>query len=156
MMTEKIKMESIHFIWSESNSIPDDTVVTTWQAAQALVSAAVAEAEQYGILGYFKTKFLITWVDGETYEGRLDISPREDWNLAQHVIDFARFHGGMYADNELPSHFTPASYKSFIAARDPDSLPAYKELLDKYELVVDVWAPQPGDYDQPLQYSMFN
>lgn len=155
-MTEKIKMESIHFIWSESNSIPSDTVVTTWQAAQALVSAAVAEGEQYGILGYFKTKFLITWVDGETYEGRLDISPREDGNLAQHVIDFARFYGGMYADNELPSHLNPTSYRGVIANIDQESRDAYKELLDKYELIVDVWAPQPGDYDQPLQYSMFN
>lgn len=150
----KVPMKTIEFIWSESNSIPDKTVVTTWQAAQALISAALQEYDMHEMMGYFKTKFKITWEDEETYEGRLDISPREDKNLGLHVIEFARFYGGMLADNEIPSHLTPATYRGLVAHQSEETIAAYKELLDKYELVVDVWTPRPGDYDYCSQLTL--
>lgn len=59
--------------------------------------------------GYDKCDFKIEWADGETYEGRADIT-REHWrcasyDLTTHVRDFLSFIGGLWAPERVEAHY---------------------------------------------------
>jgi len=67
----KIQISSISFTYSESDIINALTgKFFSVVAAEALVAAAAAENKT---AAYFKTGFTITFEDGQTYSGRIDI-----------------------------------------------------------------------------------
>ncbi len=88
----KITVESIKFIWSESALIPDNTIVKTFTEAEQMIKKAAVKAPDTG--AYDKTKFLITWADGQTYEGRIDIVRSDMFKahpMKQHIEEFADY-----------------------------------------------------------------
>jgi hypothetical protein len=115
----KIKLQSIEFIWSESSEIQSNTIVNTFKEAEQLIKNAAFKAPDDGC--YDKTKFLITWTDGNTYEGRIDIVKADSFKsapLKDHILSFINY---VTSDNE----------SGWYAEEEKE---AYKELLNKYTL----------------------
>lgn len=80
-------------------------------------------------LGYFKTDFVLTFEDGQTYSGRYDIGS-DSPDLSSHIRDFAL----TYSGQRKPSHFTDEQWEQFKKVYcSPKSAEGYKELLEKYE-----------------------
>ncbi|PLR99611.1 LPD25 domain-containing protein [Bacillus sp. T33-2] len=124
----KITVESIQFVWSESNLITDETTVSTFAEAEQMIKRAASKDPDNGC--YDKTKFLITWSDGQTYEGRIDIVRSDMFKanpLKQHITEHCMFYSGQYC----PSYMTEAEYKAHI---DYSKQEDYKQFLDTYSL----------------------
>lgn len=114
----KIEVKTIQFVWSESGDIQDELTVNTFQEAEQLIKKAAKNAPDNG--AYDKTKFLITWSDGQTYEGRIDIIYSDMFKaqpLKDHIQSFAN-----YVIN---------SKESFYSEEDKQG---YKEFLETYTL----------------------
>lgn len=95
----KIKMKSITFEWSESNLIKDNTTVTSFSEAENMIQQAARKAPSNG--AYDKTKFIITYENGQTYTGRIDIVYSmlfQDQPLKKHITDFCEYHGGEFKE----------------------------------------------------------
>jgi len=86
--------------------------------------------------GYDKHDFKIVFVDGETYEGRLDCKhhecPDNDLNLLQHVLTFCKFYAGKM--DVLPDHLTKEDYRRLMDNYGMDTTKQYADLLEKYIL----------------------
>jgi hypothetical protein len=109
----KIKVKSIQFLWSESGYIQDNQIVNTFSEAEQLIHNASLNAPKDGC--YDKTKFTITWTDGQTYTGRIDIQYKHSATikpLQSHIISFAKSviedDGSFHNDEERES------YKQFL------------------------------------------
>jgi hypothetical protein len=83
----KVNVKSITFLWSESSMIPENTIVKTFTEAQELIDTALIHKTSGG---YDKTKFVIEWSDGETYEGRIDIDETDN-NIKKHIEDHCNY-----------------------------------------------------------------
>lgn len=66
----KIRVSKIEVLWSELNGL-DAVVWTSFAEANAALAEHAARRGERG--GYSKTDFRVTWQNGETYEGRLDL-----------------------------------------------------------------------------------
>ena len=82
--TDRVPLKSIKVEWSESNLLENGHVYDSWAEAESDFRAA-ALAHKGG--GYDKTKFVITWADGEVYEGRIDLNSK-DQSLIGHIRNF--------------------------------------------------------------------
>jgi hypothetical protein len=104
---------------------------TDWALADGQLSRWAHTAPEPGN-GYHKVDFKITWVDGETYEGRYDMnrwgedSERDGHDLARHVRQFLTYLAhkpecpGLLKGNLDPGdEDTAAQAKAFIADRLP-------------------------------------
>jgi len=64
--------------------------------------------------GYDKHDFVVTFDNGETYEGRLDCKHAScggnDLNVASHVRGFQEFYAGV----RRPAHMSPERYEEFM------------------------------------------
>lgn len=83
--------------------------------------------------GYDKCDFIITWEDGETYEGRFDLT-REDRRrsdlLEKHVWESLTFSAGV----RKPSHLSKEDYERYLKNIGPERVASAKAALDKYDL----------------------
>lgn len=71
---------------------------TCWEDARRWLGS---QASTFASSGYDKHDFVITWADGNTYDGRLDCKrDGTDTNVAEHVRDFQRFCAGI----DRPAH----------------------------------------------------
>lgn len=95
----KIKMDRITIHWAEGDNSKYDKFpksYSTWAAANKAVVPVYRDVVKNNG-GYNKVKFTVYYKDGETYEGRLDVSPKEDnptttTNIfGKHIKDFAKF-----------------------------------------------------------------
>src|SRR5690606_1470110 len=68
---QKVKVEKIVFEWSESAEIEDGHTVYSFAEANDIIRDAAKKAPSNG--AYDKTKFIITFEDGQAYTGRFDI-----------------------------------------------------------------------------------
>lgn len=94
--TATIYATSITILWSESGhaGLVDGAVYVTdwagsaWSKVESVMRAASLDAPDTG--AYDKTKFVITWSNGNTYEGRIDLvrANAEGTPLADHVLSF--------------------------------------------------------------------
>ncbi|WP_137743286.1 LPD25 domain-containing protein [Robertmurraya siralis] len=125
----KIEVQSIQFIWSESAYIEDDTTVSTFTEAEAMIKNAAIHAPDNGC--YDKTKFLITWSDCQTYEGRIDIVKSDSFKtqpLKNHIERFASF----VIDDESESTERKEAYREFLNTYPlEDFTPTTPEKLNK-------------------------
>lgn len=86
----KIGVSKVVIKWSEMGGVPDNKTFTSIDQANQFLKRAFQR--EYGSRGekfdggYDKTKFMIYFEDGEEYEGRLDISLREDNPLKANLI----------------------------------------------------------------------
>lgn len=85
MAQGKVKMKDVLIHWAEGNTSKYDKFPKRYKTFAAANKAVIPvyksimdEIKRYGGGGYNKVKFTVTFQDGEQYEGRLDVSPRED------------------------------------------------------------------------------
>jgi hypothetical protein len=86
--------------------------------------------------GYDKHDFKITFIDGQTYDGRLDckhhLCTDNDLNLYDHIVTFCKFYSGRM--EYLPEHLTKEDYDRLLTKQGNDTIKAYGDLLDIYIL----------------------
>ncbi|MCM3109993.1 LPD25 domain-containing protein [Lederbergia lenta] len=132
-MTTQIKVKEIKFNWSESAAIENNTIVSTFEEANMLVYKAAINNTRPG---YDKTEFTITWEDGRTHNGRIDIenSHANKVNpIGEHVKYFYESLSGL----RKPSAWTDEEYKSHLKAIykiDEQGMEEMKEVLKAYVL----------------------
>ncbi|STO12815.1 Uncharacterised protein [[Flavobacterium] thermophilum] len=138
--TQKIKVKSITFLWSESPVIKDDTTVTTWEEANKIIKD-IAFRKDTG--GYDKTAFRVEWEDGGKYEGRIDVQASDLYKsapLSEHIENFALTMAGM----KKPYSWTQEQYESYLNALKSDR-ESWKNFLDTYMLYDDETPKSPTD-----------
>ena len=95
----KVKVDRITIQWAEGDNSKYDKFpksYTSFAAANKAVIPVYKDVVKNNG-GYNKVKFVIYYKDGETYEGRLDVSPKEDNPTTTtnvfglHIRDFAKF-----------------------------------------------------------------
>ncbi len=125
----KVKMQKIVILWSEGLA-EENLEFTSWQEVNDLLLKIAQEHDRDGYSGsYAKTKFQLTWDDGETYEGRLDVNTKEDTNIGQHILDIIKFYGGLWK----PDHLTQEEYQVIIKDENPQE---YADYLAKYDIEI--------------------
>lgn len=127
----KIKVKEITFIWSESSMIKDNLTVSTFAEAEELIKNAAI----YVNGGYDKTKFIITWTDGDTYTGRIDIEKEYadiKTPIKDHITDWLLFLTG----DKKPSHMIVKAYEDTLKAYaiPEDEKQQFYNFLEKYAL----------------------
>lgn len=131
-MTEKIQVVSITFEWSESNQVADNTTVKTFAEAEAIIFSIAAHKDTQG---YDKTGFKITWADGETYSGRIDVlsSYTSGKELMKHIEDHCLY----FAGERIAYHPNVEEYHNSLKAYEvnEEKQKEYRLFLDTYNLV---------------------
>ena len=134
----KLTAVEIVFPFSESGHVPETTFKgkDCWKDAQAALSTASLFAPRDGC--YHKTDFTITWSDGDTYNGRLDLKhPNADNlrnDLAAHVRDHLVWNAGLaFKQQTTPTHLTEAQYKAYLKEYVKDGQ-TYLDYLREHEL----------------------
>jgi hypothetical protein len=133
----KIALKEIIILWAEGDQSKYPTFPAkykTWKDANEGVKPMLEK----GIGGYNKVKFEIHWVDGETYEGRLDVSEREDnpYNtinvFGKHIFDYIIF-------SKMNGKLTEKEKQE------------YSDFLDKYDLgkLSSEFTPEPAPEPTP-------
>lgn len=77
----KIPVDFICFPFSESGDSKLDSIFYSWEEAEKALSSVIPPD-----LGYYKTDFVITYKDGETYQGRFDIGSDAP-TLKEHIFN---------------------------------------------------------------------
>ncbi|WP_182004625.1 LPD25 domain-containing protein [Priestia aryabhattai] len=139
--SSKIKVKTIEFVWSESGEIEDGLTVNTFKEADEIISKAAFKAPNDGC--YDKTKFTVTFEDGQTYTGRMDIEYKHfgNYTLSGHIIDHCTF----YTGENKPSHMTDEEYQLHVDRAEMKE--SYKFFLDTYQLEDEeegITPPQPS------------
>lgn len=107
----KIPVDFICFPYSESGNEKLDSLFYSWQDAEdALASVNPPD------LGYYKTDFVITYKDGETYQGRFDIGADAP-TLREHILN-------------LISHIKTNKYGRY----KPETVKDFSEFEKKYQI----------------------
>jgi N12 class adenine-specific DNA methylase/SAM-dependent methyltransferase len=98
---------------------------------------------------YDKTWFRITFDDGETYQGRLDLrgpgAANRDTDLSDHVRGFADVTAGLF----LPPHMTEDTWRALVS-RDPETGESFRRFRDVYALAdAEIGRPKGLDHREP-------
>jgi hypothetical protein len=107
--TNKPNVTKVEILWSENNTLNNLRPDFPSLLVADIALAGIAIRKQLDS-GYDKTGFRITFSDGETYEGRLDLT-RNEYSIREHVHSFLRFYAGI----AYPTHLTKEQYDSFLA-----------------------------------------
>jgi len=122
----KIKVKEIYLYKTEGliAEEPKKVTVGDFRTADLFLLAWSNTAPKAGG-GYHKVDFKITYLDGETYEGRYDLKHHsvEMPDLRKHVNDFILFSAGL----KKPDWFTDEDYKLYINDE-------YKHFLENYKI----------------------
>ena len=121
----KVKVKEILIHWAEGDNSKYDKFPKTYKTWEAANKAIIPVYEDYAkddYGGYNKVKFTVTFEDGENYDGRLDVSTREDNPTKTHNV--IGQHIKYYLDYQLSekSRTSEANKKEII------------EWLEKYDL----------------------
>lgn len=99
-----------------------------WSKANAMLGAWSRTAPKTG--GYDKCGFKVEYEDGETYEGRYDLTGNEWPSIERHMREFLTFYSG----ERCPGHLKPEQYARYIASLDPKDIADTKAFLAGYEV----------------------
>lgn len=128
---KKIEVKEITFLWSESRQVKDNTTVRTFEEAEQIIFN-IAIHKDTG--GYDKTKFMITWEDGHTYTGRIDVlsSYTSGKELRKHIENHCLF----FAGERKGYHETMEEYENTLRAYGitEEDKKEYRLFLDTYLL----------------------
>lgn len=84
--------------------------------------------------GYDKHDFVVTFEDGETYEGRLDcksdLCGDSDINIAKHMSEFL----GFLAGTRRPAHMSESDYRRYLGEVGGEDVDKAKAFLAEYEI----------------------
>jgi hypothetical protein len=126
---QKIKVKSITFLWSESPIIKDNTTVSTWAEANKIIKDIALYADDEG---YTKTAFLVTWEDGTSYKGIMDVESKHYYKenpFSNEIYNDVLFLAGM----KRPAHMTQESYNNYLDSIKSDR-ESWKAFLNTYTL----------------------
>jgi hypothetical protein len=133
--TGPVPLRFITITWSESSEGRYiGRPFETWTVAEEAIRqmATVAPMPR----AYDKTGFHITWADGETYEGRIDLDREmalQPCPLADHVRAFLLHSSG----RKRPINLTEEHHRELLAAQEhhnPGSTEAAGRLLDTHQV----------------------
>jgi hypothetical protein len=134
ILAKSIEIERAEGLSSECIAV----TVQTFAQAEATLSRWSMTAPDNG--GYHKCDFKVTFEDGQTYEGRYDLSRnRADQDaptLADHIARHLSFYAGAHK-NELPgylSHMTLADYHRMIGRLTEEQQAEYAAFLNTYQI----------------------
>lgn len=103
-----------------------------WTRANAVLASWSHTAPKTG--GYDKCDFKVTYEDGETYEGRYDLThmDRDGYpSIEKHMTSFI----GCYSGRRKPAHLKDADYRRFLAFYEKDgTCESYAKFEDAYEI----------------------
>lgn len=124
--SEKVKLSKIKILWAEGDNSKYDKFpkqYSSWELANKAVIPVYNDT--LGDEGYNKLKFEVTFKDGETYDGRLDVSEKED--------------NPTKTNNVIGKHIKEyldylSSEKSSSSEKEKEEI---KEWLEKYDLGLD-------------------
>lgn len=116
-----------------------EKTVDSFEAADSVLRRWARTAPKQG--GYHKCDFKITFVDGETYDGRYDLygigvdtdEGTRGPSLSKHVRDFVTF----YAGQRKPAHLSHEQYAqclSWARERNPEATVEMMAFLENYDL----------------------
>lgn len=127
----RIKAKSIKITFSESGNFTSPEEFRTFADANVFLRELARNAPGPGG-GYYKTDFTITFEDGETYEGRIDLTNVESPDLVEHVRKFVEFYAGWIKASELPSHISEEQYRAILLRDIPhrDRMIHFRELYE--------------------------
>lgn len=132
-LPQPIQMKQIKIVWHEGTGDFDGFTTNSWsEFNETLEQIAAQHGSDYG---YSKTKFELTWQDGEVYEGRLDVNTKSDKNVGQHILEHLNFYSGQCED--LPKHFTPETYQEYIeGCTTAKERKSYIQYMERYDILV--------------------
>ncbi len=112
--SEKKTVREIKIQWSESARLRDGQTFGSFAEANVALRFAAQDAPEGG--AYDKTGFLMTYEDGETYEGRIDLTRKMTTGdvLGDHVRGFQSTRSGRVC----PPHLTPARLEEMLSVYD--------------------------------------
>ena len=130
---DKIKVVSIVLIRAEG---PIDecgkVTVRTYAEADSCLRRWSRTAPEGG--GYDKVDFVVTYADGDVYQGRYDLIRDDDryGNLISgHMADLLAFYSG----TRYPSHMTRERYQEFLSSQwGAGIIATAKDFLERYAL----------------------
>lgn len=133
--SKKNGLKDLTIKWAEGNQANFDKFpkkYKTWELAHKATIAIFNDATKDGIDSYNKVKFTATFNDGETYDGRLDVSNKTD--------------NPTKTKNVFGSHIV--DYLDYMANKAPDKTPEKKkeitEYLKTYDFGVEIPASLQG------------
>lgn len=103
----KIEVNHIVINWSESAYLKDNSKYFTWAELDKAIYKASCNAPKNG--AYDKTSYTVTWSDGTTYTGRIDLQYKDSYktNIIPNAIrDYLTFMNG----TNKPAHMTQQEY----------------------------------------------
>lgn len=104
-----------------------------WDKATAQLRAWSATAPK---MGYDKCDFIVTYDDGNTYDGRYDNyrldNPSHEGSLADHVAQQSYFMAGKWC----PAHMTAEQYEAYLREYQGEGgvVESYQKFIDEYEI----------------------
>lgn len=125
--TVKIPLKELTIHWAEGDQSGYDKFPKTydsWVSANKAVLPIYSDSVKDNLGGYNKVKFSVIFNDGETYEGRLDVSEKEDNPTSGNVF-------GKHIKDFLSYELSEKSRSSEQSKKE------IREFLDKYDLGLD-------------------
>ena len=127
--TAKIKATKIEILFTEAG---DDMKGTfgTWNEADARLVTIIRRSQNLGG-AYHKTHFRVTWENGETYEGRIDVDAQTFPSIARHMREYCELHSGRC----FPAWRSKEEWESYLDAYvSAEKRALLGSLLDGYQL----------------------
>jgi len=121
----KVKLKEILIHWAEGDNSKYDEFpkkYKTWESANKAIIPVYEDYAEEGGGGYNKVKFTVTFEDGENYDGRLDVSTKEDNPTKTHNVI------GQHIKDYLDYQLSEKSRTSETAKKE------ILEWLEKYDL----------------------
>ena len=119
----KIKMKDIEILWSEGDQSKFDKFpkkYKTWKSANEALKPVARDNKGHG--GYNKTKFVVTFVDGETYQGLLYVTDQVEDNplitdnvVGKHIKDYLEYE---LSDRSQSTEETKKEISAWLSAYD--------------------------------------
>lgn len=134
--TTKHKVDNVVILWSENGYLQRKYCDRKWVFptigdANRAIQSAWYSAPKSG--GYDKTKYLVTFDDGHTYEGRIDLKHPSCVNERQTIDGHMRSFLEFYSGRVTPHWITEAQVKEILSILPSDHAEQCAEMLDNYE-----------------------
>lgn len=129
----RVPVKGIEILWSESG-LYEKTTFRTWAEANAAIRE-IAVGKNPGS-GYDKTKYLVTWQDGETWEGRCDVTWDMQFDTAP-LSEWLQSFAAHIAGREKARHQSAEEYQQFLVMNEknnPGMAAGCARILDKYDV----------------------
>ena len=129
----KIQVQSVQLIRAEgrcSFTQPFMRLYKSFSETDASLREMATEAASDG--SYNKISYKVTFCDGETYEGTINLKRHDTGHtgiIPHSMRSFVSFHAGRYC----PNHMTQESYRRFLDRFGEETQKEYADFQDRYD-----------------------